>query len=210
MYVYIDASKKLEFYRKAGICIDKFNSFNIEIINAENMKDNTSEMNNNFYERHNPQIRAIVARILINANRSQDIEDCVNTAFLAIMERLQQYNETRGSMGAFVAMITRSVALNYCRDNMRKSDELIDNEKIDLIAEPLEFENKIEFQTLVETIAENLSEQENALFTLKYLLFYTPKEIAKFFNIRRNAVDGRLNRLKNKIKKLLTEGGINI
>ena len=168
------------------------------------------EINNHFYEKHQPQIRAIVARILNNANRSQDIDDCVNAVFLRMMEKLQQYNETRGSMGAFAAMIARSVALNYCRDNARKNDELIDNEKIDFITEPLEIESKIEFQTLVETIAGNLSEQENALFTLKYLLFYTPEEIAKFFNINRNAVDGRLNRLRNKIKKLLIKGGITI
>jgi RNA polymerase sigma factor (sigma-70 family) len=184
-------------------------SFNIEIIDAKNI-NNISEMNNNFYEKHNPQIRAIVARILNNANRSQDIDDCVNTVFLAIMEKLQQYNETRGSMGAFLAMITRSVALNYCRDTMRQRGELIGDDKIDLITEPLEIESKIEFQTLVETVAENLSEQENALFTLKYLLFYTPEEIAKFFHIRRNAVDGRLNRLKNKIKNLLIKGGVTI
>ena len=174
------------------------------------MINDTAKIDNHFYGRYNPQIRAIVARILSNANRSQDVDDCVNTVFLGIMEKLQQYNETRGSMGAFVAMIARSVALNYCRDNMRKSDELIDNEKIDLITEPLEIESKIEFQTLVEMIAENLNERENALFTLKYLLFYTPEEIAKFFCIRRNAVDGRLNRLKNKIKNLLIKGGITI
>ena len=204
MYVYIDASKIL-IYRKVWVHID---FLNMEITGAENMSRNIPEMNNNFYERHNPQIRAIVTRILNNANRSQDIDDCVNTVFLAIMEKLQQYNETRGSMGAFVAMITRSAALNYCRDNARKSSELIGSDKLDLITEPLEFENKVEFKMLVEMIADNLSEQENALFTLKYLLYYTPEEIAKFFNIRRNAVDGRVNRLKKKIKKLLIKGGV--
>ena len=61
--------------------------------------NNKLEVNNNFYEKYHPQIRAIVIRILNNANQSQDIEDCVNTVFLELMEKLQQFNETRGSMG---------------------------------------------------------------------------------------------------------------
>jgi RNA polymerase sigma-70 factor (ECF subfamily) len=185
-------------------------SLNVEITGEKNMSGNISEINNNFYEKYNPRIRAIVARILNNANRPQDIDDCVNTVFLGIMEKLKQYNETRGSMGAFVAMIARSVALNYCRDNMRSSSELIGSEKIDYIVEPLEVENKIEFQMLVDTILKNLNGQESVLFAMKYIYFYSPEEISKTFKINRNAVDGRVNRLKKKIKKLLLKGGITI
>jgi len=71
----------------------------------------------------------------------------------------------------------------------------------------METEDKIEFQMLVESILEKLNEQENALFTFRYILFYSPEEIAKIFKIKRNAVDGRLNRLKNKVKQLLIKGG---
>ena len=54
--------------------------------------NNGYEVNNNFYEKYNPQIRAIVIRILNNAGQNQDIEDCVNTVFLELMEKEgQQY-----------------------------------------------------------------------------------------------------------------------
>ena len=113
-------------------------------------------------------------------------------------------------MSAFVAVVARSVALNYRKSNSRRNSELVGDEKLDYLAEPIEIEDKIEFQMLVEKIVEKLSEQENVLFTLRYMLFYTPEEIAKVFKIRRNAVDGRLNRLRNKIKKLLIKGGYRI
>jgi len=176
---------------------------------VENM-DNKSMVDNNFYHNYNRQIRAIVTRILNNANQSRDIDDCVNTVYLELMEKLQQYNETRGSMATFVTVIARSTALNYCRSNTRQNSELsnYDSEKIDFLSEPMEIGDKLEFQMLVESIVAKLSEQENILFTLRYILFYSPEEIAKAFNIRRNAVDGRLNRLKSKLKKLLTKGGI--
>ena len=131
----------------------------------------------------------------------------MNTVYLELIEKLQQYNDTRGSLAAFVAVIARSTALDYCRKNMRKNSELIGNEKLDFLTEPMETEDKIEFQMLVESILEKLNEQENALFTFRYILFYSPEEIAKIFKIKRNAVDGRLNRLKNKVKQLLIKGG---
>jgi RNA polymerase sigma-70 factor (ECF subfamily) len=167
-------------------------------------------VDNNFYIRYNPLINKIVKRILNNADQSQDIDDCVNTVFLELMERLQQYNETRGSMAAFVTVITRSVALDYCKGNRNKKSELIGDENIDFLSEPIEFEKEVEFGILVEDIVEKLSEPESVLFTMKYILFYPADEIAKALNIKRNAVDVRVNRLKKKIKNFLAKGEITI
>jgi RNA polymerase sigma factor (sigma-70 family) len=124
------------------------------------------------------------------------------------MEKLQQYNETRGSMGAFVTVVARSVALNYCRDNMRKNNELIGDSKLDYLSEPIEFENEIEFDMLVKSIKDKLTENEIVLFTMRYMYYYTPEEIAKLLQINRNTVNKRISRLKIKIKKLLLKGGI--
>jgi len=174
------------------------------------MNSDTAEVNNNFYVKYNPQIRVIVARILNNSNQSDNIDDCVNTVYLALLERLHQYSESRGNMGAFVATVARSAALNYCRDNKRKPGELIGDDKIDFLSGPIKVEDDVEFKILVESIAKKLNEEENILFAMKYIYFYSPEEIAKSFKISRNAVDVRVNRLKNKIKKLLVKGGINI
>ena len=182
-------------------------------INASKYIDDTTgapEVNNNFYRKYNPQIRAVVARILNNADLSGDVDDCVNIVYIELMEKLQQYNETRGSLGAFVSVIARSAALNYCKSNTRKKNELAGDEKIDCITAPLEVGDNIEFEMLVDSILKKLNEQENILFTLRYLLFYSPEEIASAFKIKRNAVDGRLNRLKGKIKKFLIQEGITI
>jgi RNA polymerase sigma-70 factor (ECF subfamily) len=172
--------------------------------------DNQIAVNDNFYEKYNPQIRAIVARILTGSGQTQacDIDDCVNNVYLALMEKLHQYSETRGSLGAFVAVIARSAALHYHRDNKRKIDELVGDDKLDLLSGHLDIENKAEFQILVDSILDKLNERENALFVLRFILFYSPEEIAKSLKIKRNAVDARINRLKKKIKNFLIKGGI--
>ena len=176
-------------------------------INTSGNKNNI-EVNESFFNRYTPQIRAIVSSILINANQSGDIDDCVNTVFLELMEKLRQYNETRGSMGAFVAVIARSTALNYCKANTRKSLELIGDEKLDYLSSPLQYQDETEAKMLVESIISRLNEQERLLFTMRFLCYDTPEEIAKVLRIKRNTVDKRISRLKNKIKKFLTKGGI--
>ena len=179
----------------------------------ENINDNINipEVNNNFYDKYNPQIRAIVSRILNYSNQTRDIDDCVNTVYLELMEKLQQYNETRGSMGAFVAIVARSAALDYCRSNMRETGKLptvnIDAQ-IDFIKEPLEFEDGVEFKMLVESILVKLNKKERALFTMRYILFYSSEEISGVLKIRNSAVDMRVNRLKAKVKHFLIKGGI--
>ena len=170
--------------------------------------ETATEINNSFYHKYHPQIRAVVSRILNRANQSNDIDDCVSTVFLDLMEKLQQYNEMRGSMSAFVTMISRSVALNYCKSNMRKTSELIGDEKLDGLLSPIEYHDEAEFDLLVENIVSRLNKDEKILFAMRYLYYYAPEEIAKALNIRRSAVDMRTNRLKNKIKKFLDRGGI--
>jgi len=124
------------------------------------------------------------------------------------MEKLQQYNETRGSMGAFVTVIARSAALNYCKSGSRKNAELVGDEKLDILSSPIEYQDEAEYDLLVESIVAKLNKDERVLFTLRFLYYYTPEEIAKTLKIKRSAVDMRTNRLKSKIKTFLTRGGV--
>ena len=180
---------------------------NVDVMDTKNIK-NIHEINDSFYEKYNPQIRAIVKRILTNAEQSRDIDDCVNTVYVELIGKLKQYNEIRGSLGAFVAIVARSTALDYCRGNKRKNSELIGDENIDFLSEPIGFEDKVEFQMLVKSIKEKLNDREVILFAMRYIYCYTPEEIADVFKISRNTADKRLSRLKCKVKNLLIKGGI--
>ena len=203
------------YYRRVKILLksNRKERVQIDLLNV-NVKEteinDIFEVNNSFYEKYNPQIRAVVARILSYANQTGDIDDCVNTVYLELMNKLQQYNETRGSMAAFVAVVSRSVALNYCKSNTRKTHELVGDDKLDFLNAPLEYENEVEFNMLIESILEKLKKEERVLFTMRYIYYYSPEEIAKVLKIRRSAVDMRVNRLKTKVKNLLIKGGITV
>ena len=112
-------------------------------------------------------------------------------------------------MAAFVAIVTRSAALDYCKsNNSNRKEELIGDEKIDFLSEPVSFENKVEFEMLVENILEKLNKSERVLFTMRYIFYYSPEEIAQALKIKRSAVDMRVSRLKIKIKNHLIKGGV--
>jgi RNA polymerase sigma-70 factor (ECF subfamily) len=183
---------------------------NTDETGLKNKTPQNIEVNNTFYYKYEPKIRVIVSGILIHANQPNDIDDCINTVFLKIMEKLRQYDETRGSMEAFVAVIARSAALNYCKSNIRKSKELIGDENLDYLSSPIEYQNEAETKLLVENIIAKLNGQEKLLFTMRFLYYETPEEIAKILQIKRNTADKRISRLKNKIKKFFARGGINI
>ena len=177
-------------------------------IGLKNKTPENIEVNDIFYYKYEPQIRAVVSNILIYANQPNDIDDCVNTVFLKIMEKLRQYNETRGSMETFITVIARSAALNYCKNNIRKSKELIGDENLDYLSSPIEYQDEIEMKLLVESIVSKLNSQESLLFTMRFLYYETPEKIAECLQIKRNTVDKRISRLKNKIKKILVKGGV--
>jgi len=182
---------------------------NSTIKEIENKESNISEISD-IYSKYNLDIRAIVAKILYYSNQERDIDDCVNDVYLRLIENLQQYNETRGTMAAFVAIIARSTALNYCKGNMRKLNELIGDENIDVLCDPINVEDETGFKILIENITKKLKHEERILFTMRYVYYFTPEEIAKEFSINLGAAYKRITRLKNKVKKLLTKGGINL
>ena len=202
MYILIGAKK----YTRERMIFILMEVMNIKATDSETGP--AREVSQSFYDEYIPQIRAIVSRILTNANQPGDIDDCVHTVFLEFMEKLQQFNDTRGSMGAFISVIARNAALNYCKSNARKISELVGDEKLDILSMPIEYQNESEFDSLAESIVSRLNKEERLLFTMRYLYDYTPQEIAKVLNINRSAVDMRTSRLKNKIKKFLTRGGI--
>jgi len=203
LYMYIDASKTK---KRGRVRLDSVSSVTMEEI--ENTGSGIPKIDNGFYERYDPEIRTIVAKILYHSNQESYIEDCVNDVYLRLIENLQQYNETRGSMAAFVAIIARSTALNHCRGNRRRPNELVGDEKIDVLSDPINVEDEIGFKVLVEDITKKLKKEERILFAMRYIYYFAPEEIAKEFHISVGTAYKRINRLKNKVKKYLTEEGI--
>ena len=65
---------------------------------------------------YGPLMRYIIAPILQNP---QDQEDCLSEVAMRVWEKIEQFNQERGSWNAWLTAITRNAALNYKRDTRR-------------------------------------------------------------------------------------------
>jgi RNA polymerase sigma factor (sigma-70 family) len=172
------------------------------------MENINNTVNDEFYEIYNKKITIIVKRMLSQTGMTQDIDDCINIAYVKLIEIINGYDENRGSMDTYVNLVVHSTVTDYIKSHAKFKNELVGNEILDFFYAPLQCEDEAGFNILVEQILSKLKKEERVLFTMRYLWFYPPEEIAKIMNIKRNTVDVRCKRLKEKIKKYLKGAGI--
>ena len=149
---------------------------------------------------YGPLMRYILKPILRN---SHDIEDCLSEAVLRIWENIDTYAETKGSFSAWVTAITRNAALNMIRSrNRHPSDEIVENTES---AEPTpeEIVLKEERQRELRRALEQLSQKDRNLFYRKYYYLQSTEKIAAEMGMTVRSVEGKLYRIRKKLRKMM-------
>ena len=72
---------------------------------------------------YSPLVRYIIKPILENEH---DREECMSDVMMSAWNNISQYNESRGSLSAWLTAIARNTALNRARNNKKhaENDEL--------------------------------------------------------------------------------------
>jgi RNA polymerase sigma-70 factor (ECF subfamily) len=156
-----------------------------------------------FYLRHHKLAAGIAARIVCGSK--QDVEDCTSEIFIVLMSKISEFDPQRGTMEAYVSVVSRSVALNFAK-KLRSSRETAAGEEIEIADASDEYSAFADFEAIKESL-DALTKDEKVLFTLKYVYYHTAPQIAKYCKISVAAAEKRLTRLKNKLQKLLKEKG---
>ncbi len=150
-------------------------------------------------------IRYIIAPILQNV---QDQEDCLSEVAMRVWEKISMYDAQRGSWTTWLTAVARNGALNYKRKipihsrttdipaNMPSpestlEDTVIQQERMDAINRALQL----------------LSPKERTLFYRKYYYFQSTTQIASEMGTTERAVEGKLYRLKKKLRSILGGNG---
>ena len=153
-----------------------------------------------YYE---PLIRYIVAPILDNP---QDREECLGEIVMKIWDKIEQFCEQRGSFNAWVTSIARNTALNNVRKNTARGvgEELTES----IPAQTLTPEEQVlqnERREELKRALYRLAEEERTLFYRKYYYRQSTEQIASEMGMTLRAVEGKLYRIKNKLRKMLGE-----
>lgn len=155
--------------------------------------------------RYGPLIRYIIMPILHNA---QDQEECVSEVAMRVWDKIDLYDNRRGSWNAWLTALTRNTALNRARRNKRF------DATADILPEtpspaptPEEMMLQKERQEAVKRALHQLSSKERALFYRKYYYLQPTAQIASELGMTKRAVEGKLYRLKKRLRKILGGDG---
>lgn len=152
-----------------------------------------------FLQTYGPLMRYIVRPILPDAREQ---EECMSDAALRIWEKIDLYEQEKGSFAAWITVITRNIALNRARKRTPDMQELtpdIPDPRADPEKQLLEKERR---EKLGRVIAA-LRHEEQKLLYRKYYYRQSIRQIAAELGTTERVVEGKLYRLKKKLRKLL-------
>jgi len=154
---------------------------------------------------YGPLMQYIITPIVANA---QDREECLSEAVMRILEKIHLYDEERGSWTAWITSVARNVALNKRRSAKAFFEE---EEVTDQTSSPDPTPEELILQQerqreLTGAIAQ-LPQTDRVIFYRKYYYLQTTAQIASEIGITERAVEGRLYRIKKRLRKLLGGDG---
>ncbi|KIR03862.1 RNA polymerase sigma factor [Lachnospiraceae bacterium TWA4] len=149
-------------------------------------------------EKYELLIKYIIAPIIQNP---QDREDCFSEISMKIWENIKQYDESKGSLSAWITTIARNTAINHTR----KISYHEDIESIELVSNSMPEKEILnnELKASIERAIHRLKPNEQRIFYRKYYYLQSTNQIAEELGMTNRAVEGKLYRIKKKLRKLL-------
>ena len=118
-------------------------------------------------------------------------------------EKIDPFQEERGSWNGWLTSLTRHAALNHARRISRHGGaEALSEDPPSPELTPEEVLLRQERQTALQAALEQLSAGERLLFYRKYYYLPSTAQIALELGLTERAVEGRLYRLKRQLRKL--------
>ena len=157
------------------------------------------------YDRHAALIYGIALRFLGN---SAEAEDLTQDIFL-ILNGKCSFDPKRGTLRTYLAILTRSRAMDRLRSRTRKQKKLRNsplNENAKVVSDiPLESMAQLERSQSVQLALEQLSIQEREVLKMAYYQGMSQSEIAQQLNIALGTVKSRSRRGLLKLRQALID-----
>ena len=123
---------------------------------------------------------------------------------MKIWDKIQTYDPQKGSWNAWITSIARNTALNRIR---KVKSELSFDDVSQSIPSPEPTPEEIliqkERERLLKEALSKLSQKDRGIFYRKYYYLQPTSQIASELSMTERAVEGKLYRIKQKLRKLL-------
>lgn len=185
---------------------------------------NDSEIIRLFNERSETALREVsrkygvcCRRVAYNIlNNSEEAEECVNDTYMRAWESIPPSNPN--SLGAFLAKITKNIALNKIKFSGREKRggglaDLSFDELDDFVSGKNSVEGAAERNEIIAAVNDflrTLSLRKRQIFVGRYWGMCSQAELAKRFGMNENSVAADLGRTRRKLKEYLVKRGFEI
>lgn len=168
------------------------------------LKSRDSSGMDEFCRRYDPMMRYIIAPILPDWREQ---EECLSDVHMKVWDKIVLYDEERGSFKSWLTVITRNTALNRARHNRHlDSDRELSDRLTDRCPTP---EDQLLHEERLDSLKkamETLSDGDRLILYRKYYYRQSTAQIAAELGMTQRAVEGRLYRLKQKLRAQMTGG----
>lgn len=134
----------------------------------------------------------------------QDREECVSEVAMKVWDKINSYDCAKGSWTVWITVLSRNAALNRVRRGKAAEQAVEIDEHIptsDPTPEEIVIENERR-QALLKEL-KKLPAKDRELFYRKYYYMQSAEQIGSELGISVRAVEGRLYRIKKKLRKKL-------
>jgi len=151
---------------------------------------------------------------LRSCGTSEDIDECISDTFAAVFRYLDSGGGHDGDLKGIVSTIARRTAIDYFRRLSFRHNKTAEIEPEELGKLPADVhieeaaERKLVSETLLDCI-DALGEPDSSIIVYFYYYGVKTKQIASLVGMSDSAVQQRMSRARKKLKKLLSEAGIN-
>jgi len=153
---------------------------------------------------YGPLMRYVIAPILPN---EQDREECVSDAAMRLWDKIGLYKAQQGSWTAYLTAVCRNTALNRARSAKKDAQTGPLPDAAASRDTPEEQLLKKERQEALMRALSLLSAAEREMFYRKYYYRQPVRQIAAELGMTERAAEGRLYRLKKRLKSELGGDG---
>lgn len=148
---------------------------------------------------YGPLIRYVINPILAD---ERDREEAMSDILLRVWDRVDQFDPRQGSFPNWLSTLSRNAAIDRARRLPQKGEEL----KETLPApdsDPEQALLKRERQRALHRALKDLEPSDESLFYRKYYYRQSTAQIAAEFGTTERAIEGRLYRIRQKLRKAL-------
>lgn len=156
-------------------------------------------------EKYAKLLWSVASAVLANTASAQDVEECVADAFIHLWQYPEKYQPDKGKLSSWLAMVTRSKAIDRYRQLARKPE--IPMEAGIPIHSSAAFGQAVsreERQQLWECV-DSLKEPDREILIRRFYREQKPKEIAVALDMPKKQVENALYQAKLRLKRMLTE-----